>query len=65
MHKIFQFLASNVHLSPSGNVYIIPDEWSVYVERREDDRVEYKSGYFLKGTVDVDEGSESSLRDVD
>lgn len=65
MHKIFKFLASNVHSSPSGDVYIIPDEWSVYVKRREDDKVEYNSGDFIKGTMDVHEGSESSLRDSD
>lgn len=50
MHKIFQLLASKVYLSPSGNLYTVPDEWSVYVGCREDDKVEENSGHFIKGT---------------
>lgn len=50
MHKIFKFLASKVHLSPSGNVYIVPDKWSVYAECLEDEKVKDDSGHFIKGT---------------
>lgn len=50
VHKIFQLLASKVHLSPSGYLYMVPDEWSVYVGCREDDKVEDNSGHFIKGT---------------